>query len=231
MTLVRRLRQRFLRTPISPFYLARRAIEQALRDHATYVRGVVLDIGCGHKPYAALFQCERYVGLDLPSSVARSRVVDVYASGLALPFADSTFESVVSSEVLEHVPQPATLLGEIRRVLKPGGHLLLTTPQTWGLHEEPHDYFRYTRYGLTALATSVGLEVIVVQPTSGFWVTWAARTADFLFLRHAYNRGLLREAVFGVGVAVIQVVGRLLDWAYRGRGDTLDNLLVARRPA
>jgi len=194
------------------------------------VHGAVLDLGCGHKPYAHLFRWSRYVGIDLPSNMAKSRVVDVYASGLALPFPVESFDAVVCAEVLEHVPDPARLLAEVHRVLRPGGHLVLTTPQTWGLHEEPHDYFRYTKYGLDRLARVAGLEPVHIAPTSGFWVTWAARMSDFLFLRHAYGRGVVLEACFGAIVAVIQGVGWLLDALYGGAGDTLDNVLVARRP-
>ena len=162
--------------------------------------------------------------------MAQSHVVDVYASGLALPFGAQTFDTVVCSEVLEHVPDPACLLAEVTRVLRPGGHLLLTTPQTWGLHEEPHDYFRYTRYGLDVLARRAGLEPVRIAPTTGFWATWAARTSDFLFLRHAYGRGIVLEGLFGLVVAAIQCWGLALDRIYGGAGDTLDNLLVARRP-
>ncbi len=230
MSLVRALRQRFLRTPLSPFFLARRAITRALAESASLVQGTVLDVGCGHKPYAHLFRWTRYVGIDMPSNMAKSRVIDVYASGLALPFARESFDTVVCSEVLEHVPDPASLLREVQRVLRPGGHLLLTTPQTWGLHEEPHDYFRYTAYGLDVLARAAGLEPLRIAPTTGFWVTWAARTSDFLFLKHAYGRGIVLEGLFGAVVAVIQCAGWALDRIYGGAGDTLDNLLVARRP-
>lgn len=230
MSTVRNLRRRFLRTPLSPFFLARRGIAKAFSESSEFVRGIVLDIGCGEKPYAYLFRWNYYVGVDLPSNSIQSGVVDAYASGLALPFASEVFDTVICSEVLEHVPDPGQLFIEARRVLRRGGHLLLTTPQTWGLHEEPHDYFRYTKYGLRELAERAGMTVVRVAPTSGFWVTWAARTADFLFLRHAYGRGLIRETFWGFVVAVIQTVGWSFDKLYRGAGDTLDNLLVARRP-
>lgn len=229
MTLVRRLRQRFLNTPLSPFWLARRGISRRVSECRDFVRGHVLDIGCGNKPYREIFDATRYVGVDLPSNLNESRVVDVYASGLALPFDAAVFDTVVCFEVLEHVPDPVRLLQETRRVLRPTGHLVLTTPQTWGLHEVPHDYFRYTPYGLTELAEAADLEVIRVVPTSGFWVTWAARTADFLFQRHAYGRGVVIEALFGTVCAGVQVGGLVLDKLYRSEGDALDNLLVARR--
>lgn len=229
MSVVRRLRRRFLATPLSPFWLARRGIRLALASCRDAVRGVVLDVGCGNKPYAELFDADRYVGIDLPSNLTRSSVVDSYASALALPFRAEVFDAVVCSEVLEHVPDPERLFREVRRVLRSGGHLVLTTPLTWGLHEEPHDYYRYTPYGLRELARRADLEVLRVAPTSGFWVTWAARTSDFLFQKHAYGRGVVVEGLFGLLVGMIQLGGWVLDRLYRGQGDTLDHLLVARR--
>ena len=219
-----------MNTPLSPFFLARRAITTALRESAPYVRGTTLDIGCGNKPYEQLFQTKRYVGIDLPSNLTNSDVIDSYASGLALPFAASVFDTVVCSEVLEHVPQPDVLLGEAWRVLRPGGHLVLTTPQTWGLHEEPHDYYRYTQYGLSWLAERAGFQVVSVAPTTGFFATWAARTSDFLFLRLAYGRGIVLELMFGILVAVIQVAGWTVERIVGRIGDTLDNILIAKRP-
>ena len=229
MSLVKRLRQRFMKTPLSPFFLARRAITAALRESAPYVRGTTLDIGCGNKPYEQLFQTKRYVGVDLPSNLNKSDVIDSYASGLALPFADCVFDSVVCSEVLEHVPQPDLLFREVWRVLRPGGHLVLTTPQTWGLHEEPHDYYRYTPYGLTWLAERAGFRVISVSATTGFFETWAARMSDFLFLRMAYDRGMVLEVLFGIVAGVIQVTGWALEQIVGKVGDTLDNVLIAKR--
>ena len=73
-----------------------------------------------------------------------------------LPFGDRSFETVFSSQVLEHVPEPWRMVEDMARVLKPGGHLILTAPHIWGLHEVPHDYFRFTSYGLQHLARRAG---------------------------------------------------------------------------
>jgi SAM-dependent methyltransferase len=212
-----------------PLRTANAYLRHHMRQNTGYVRGRLLDVGCGQKPYADLFQVACYIGIELPPG--GQGVVDAYASGLALPFAAGAFDTVLSNEVLEHVPEPAQLLAEVSRVLRPGGHLVLTTPQTWGLHLVPHDYYRYTPFGLRYLAKKSGLEVVRVYPTTGFWVTFTQRFCDVLFYTNSQpNFPWWAEQVLRVPCALIQLLGVGLDKVFGQRGDTLDNVLVARRP-
>jgi SAM-dependent methyltransferase len=94
---------------------------------------------------------------------------DIRGSVLDIPFGEASFESTMCLEVLEHVADPARALAELHRVLKPGGHLYLTTPQMWYAHYEPHDYFRYTDHGLRHLLAQAGFEVLNLERTGGFW--------------------------------------------------------------
>jgi hypothetical protein len=123
------------------------------------------------------------------------------------------------------------MLAEAVRVLRPGGFQVLTTPQTWGLHHVPHDYYRYTPYGLRYLAEKNGLTVLAVYPTSGFWVTFTQRFCDMLFYTDGEPNfpGVVRQ-VLQVPCAGLQIGGRLLDRLAGRRGDTLDNVLIAQRP-
>jgi len=137
---------------VNPFYLARSALHQAMRDCAHELDGRLLDVGCGIKPYRSLFKVTEYVGLDIDSTVARQRgVADVFYSGQAFPFEASSFDAVLCNQVLEHVFNPDEFLAEIERVLRPGGKLLLTVPFVWDEHEQPWDYARYSSFGLKAL--------------------------------------------------------------------------------
>lgn len=127
----------------------------------------VLDVGAGDAPYAELFAHTVYVTLDWESSPHEGgRAAAVSASADAIPLPDASFDVVVLTQVLEHVLRPAVVLGEIARVLRPGGRLLATVPFVWELHEEPHDYWRFTPYALRALLEDAGLEVTDVQPRS-----------------------------------------------------------------
>jgi len=128
--------------------------------------------------------------------------------------------------VLEHVPEPAQLLGEAGRVLRNGGHLVLTAPHIWGVHEEPHDYYRFTGFGLAHLARRAGLEPVEVRPLAGYWVTAGAR---FCYYLQHFERGPLALLVRPL-YAGVQLAAWLLDRLHRVEGDAWNFLLVARKP-
>lgn len=209
-------------------WLARRCLRVAIRRHAPLARGRLLDIGCGSRPYRGLFRgISRYVGVDLPAPGVRA---DAYADGLRLPFRDQSFDAVLCNEVLEHVRRPERLLSEAARLLRPEGVLILTTPQVWGLHHEPCDFFRYTKYGLAHLATDAGLDVVAVAPTCGLWGTTAQRIADTVVHHYAasWPPGLRR--LLGCVWWPILLAAYGVDRLIGMHGDTLDNILVARKP-
>jgi SAM-dependent methyltransferase len=146
---------------VNPFFLARRGLQRAIRASAPQLRGRLLDVGCGVKPYRALFQVDSYTGLDIDSPTARSLgAADVFYDGQRFPFDDGAFDAVLCNQVLEHVFNPDQFLGEIRRVMIPGGRLLLTVPFVWDEHEQPWDYARYSSFGLKALLERHGLHVL-----------------------------------------------------------------------
>ncbi len=225
------LKRLFSETWLNPLHLARRRLRAVLAAAAPYARGRLLDVGCGRQRYRALFaSVSAYLGVDLPSNSANSRALAAFASGLHLPFPGDCFDTVLCTEVLEHVPEPLTLMKEAARVLRPGGHLILTTPQTWGLHEAPHDYYRYTEYGLRYLAQAAGLDVLRVTPTCGVWATTGQRAASFLFFELGASWPLVLKGALALGLAVGQMAAAALDAVFGHRGDTLDNLLIASKP-
>lgn len=129
----------------------------------------LLDVGCAGKPFQPLYS--RYardsVGIDVSHTQHADARMDILADGQALPFEDEAFDAVLCTEVMEHVPEPQRLLAEIRRVLRPGGVAVMTTPFLVPEHEQPWDFFRYTRFGLRYLAERAGLEVVEVRPFAG----------------------------------------------------------------
>jgi SAM-dependent methyltransferase len=224
------LRRLFGQTFLNPLHIARRSLRRALAGAVEHVRGTTLDLGCGGKRYAALFPLvTRYVSLDLPSNSASERSVSVWGDGRLLPFRSGSFDSVLCTEVIEHVPTPELVFAEAHRVLRVGGHLVLTTPQTWGLHEVPHDYYRYTEFGLRFLAERAGFHVLRIQPTCGIWATVGQRLSSFFFFECGGRRPLALRVVLAAVCAMGQIAFTMLDWAFGYRGDPLDHLLVARR--
>lgn len=122
--------------------------------NATETR-VVIDVGCGQQPFRELFRTEKviYGGLEIPiaSDSFGMRLVStdlVIYDGARLPIKDCRADIVLLIEVLEHVSDRDTLLGEIYRVLRPGGSVFATLPWSARVHFEPHDPIRWTPFGI-----------------------------------------------------------------------------------
>jgi SAM-dependent methyltransferase len=118
----------------------------------------VLDFGCGDKPYADLFlqRGANYIGADLPVNADAQLLITPEGR---LPLADASVDAVLSTQVLEHVPDPAAYLLEARRVLRANGNLILSTHGVWSFHPHPDDFWRWTGPGLRRLMNESGFEV------------------------------------------------------------------------
>jgi SAM-dependent methyltransferase len=142
----------------------------------------ILDAGAGNAPYRELFAHCDYVTADWANSPHdQAATADILGSLEALPIDDGAFDAVLSTQVLEHVAEPLRVLAEIHRITRPGGRLYLTVPLVGELHEEPHDYFRYTPHGLRHLLSSAGFSVESIRPRNGYFTTLAslARTGTW----------------------------------------------------
>lgn len=132
----------------------------------------VIDIGAGEAPYRELFDDHRYVTLDR-AETPHSGGVDMYGSVDSIPAEDGSFDAVVCTQVLEHVPEPLQALHEFRRVLRRGGVMIATVPFLWEEHEIPFDYYRYTRYGIEHLLSRAGFGDVDVRPRTDCFTTVA----------------------------------------------------------
>ncbi|MBI5928572.1 MAG: class I SAM-dependent methyltransferase [Chloroflexi bacterium] len=133
-----------------------------------YANGSLLDVGCATKPYQAIFpDVTYYVGADWPKTLHDNNKIDVFADINSLPFPSETFDAVLCTEVLEHINNPKMALAEISRVLKYNGFLILSVPFLYRIHEEPHDYYRYTPFALEDLFSHQSLELCHLWPRGG----------------------------------------------------------------
>lgn len=134
-----------------------------------YMRGRLLDMGCGRRPYALIYDglVEQSVGTEVAFSPHGTNAADAICFGEALPFEDASFDTILCTEVLEHTRQPWRVMAEFARLLRPGGHVLISVPFIYPLHEKPHDYWRFTGYGLEAISSAAGLEPITIQARGG----------------------------------------------------------------
>lgn len=141
-------------------------LKKVIRESA---KGQVLDIGCGNKPYESWFEgrVTEYKGCDVVQSNLCK--VDVVCEATALDFPNDRFDTVFSTQVIEHVSDPFTMLREAFRVMRPDGVLILSAPFCWELHEEPYDFFRYSKYGLRSMIENAGFQIEVIIPNGGKW--------------------------------------------------------------
>ncbi len=143
-----------------------RDLEQAVH---TYAKGEVLDIGCGNKPYKCFFEnkISGYVGCDIIQS--SEGAVDILCPATDIPLPDNSKDTVFSTQVIEHVADHRKLLSEAYRILKPGGYLIISGPMAWEHHEEPYDFFRFTKYGFDWLLKEQGFTDVQIIPNGGKW--------------------------------------------------------------
>jgi SAM-dependent methyltransferase len=148
-------------------------MDKYLIEYIPFYKGVMLDLGCGNKPFEDFFtqHVDKYVGVDWTNCLHDSKADIVADLNKKLPIEDGYADTVVSLNVLEHLYNPQLFLKESYRVLKDGGVIILHIPFQWWVHEAPHDYFRYTPYGLRRLLDEAGFMDIKVQPTAGFFTT------------------------------------------------------------
>ena len=121
----------------------------------------LLDLGCGEKPFAVIYNkvAESSVGLEVETTLHNQSQVDCFYDGENIPFKQEEFDVVFSTEVMEHVQNPEKYLDEIYRVLTKDGIAVITVPFFVPLHEKPHDYYRYTEYGLRHLIAKSNFEL------------------------------------------------------------------------
>jgi SAM-dependent methyltransferase len=130
---------------------------------------LVLDAGAGRAPYRDLFAHARYETADFLAVKGKKYTQPDYVCDLAdIPVEAARFDHVVLTQVLEHIPEPAGVLAELHRVLKPGGTLWLTAPLFYAEHERPYDFFRYTQFGLRHLLEAAGFEVVEIDWMEGY---------------------------------------------------------------
>lgn len=151
---------------MSIFQPDRYLLKKQIKKYAHYIKGVVLDAGSGEGDrYKSFFKFDKYIKLD----INENNNPDIVGSVENIPLGDSSFDSIISTQVLEHIQNSPKAVKEFYRVLKPGGYCLITVPQMNELHEEPNDYFRFTKYGLEEVFSNAGFKIILVDQRGGFW--------------------------------------------------------------
>jgi SAM-dependent methyltransferase len=135
-----------------------------------YARGTLLDLGCGKVPLYEMYSAfvDHVICTDWPQSLHGRTFID-FASDLNVGIAlgNETADTVILSDVLEHIYCPHELLHEICRVLKPGGMALINMPFIYWIHEAPFDFYRYTQFAIERMARDAGFDVVQLDSVGG----------------------------------------------------------------
>mgnify|MGYP001594880018 CR=1 FL=1 len=205
-------------------------LKQQIKRYAHYITGVVLDAGSGEgERYKKFLNFDKYVKLDI-NFVNKPNIIGSVEN---IPAESESFDSIISTQVLEHVKNPRKTIEEFYRVLKPGGYCLITVPQMNEIHEEPDDYFRFTKYGLEEIFKNSDFKIILIDQRGGFWATNAQIKTRYIIDLFRLNkvrllRWILEPFIWFNGWAAI--VFDKIDKSKASRSHAIGWLIIAQKP-
>lgn len=211
------------------FCIINPSLELRLRKYAS---GRLIDIGCGEKPYADMASpyVEEHIGLDHSDTIHDKSNIDIIGSAYEIPVEDNSFDTALCTDVLEHLEEPSLAIAEAYRILKPGGHGIYTVPLYWHLHEEPRDFYRYTKHGLKYLFQKSGFQILEIVPLSGFWVTFLQ---EFVYYLCKFRRGGPLNPLWWLIpplITLLQIAALILNRFDGAEEFTMEYLAVVRKP-
>ena len=210
-------------------WLALKINNDRLKQNLLLMNGIVIDLGCGSSPYKNIIlkTADKYIGIDWKNTFHDHTKVDVIANLCEpLPFDDNCADTLVSFQVMEHLPEPVLFLSEAFRILKPGGTIIITVPFMWHVHEAPYDYYRYTRYGLKYLFNKAGFIDIKIEENTGFWQMWVLK---FNYHTIRFAKGPFR--FFWIPIWWFgQIISPFLDKIDKHPQETASYTVVAKKP-
>ena len=178
------------------------------------LHGKFIDIGCGDSPYRSVIQpiVDKYSTLDIE---ARDSEVDYLCNVESMDSVpDESFDSAMCINVLEHVPNPGVAAKEIARILKPNGVLIVFTPFLARIHEEPHDYYRFTGYGLQHLFENAGFTCESLRGIGGV-ASFVTHQLSTLLVCSTWHIPVLKRVFFLINKWLLVLPGSRLDTLFR----------------
>jgi len=143
--------------------------EDLFRAFKQYCTGRLLDIGCGNKPYNQMLKDNiiTYTGVDIIQS--SNNCVDLICPANNITANDNAFDTVISTQTIEHIEDPQGMMNEAYRLLSKNGYFILSGPMYWPLHEEPYDFYRFTKHGLRYMLEKSGFKIVSISSNGGKW--------------------------------------------------------------
>lgn len=214
----------------NPFYIARQGLYENIKRTGSSITGRTLDVGCGTKPYENLFNCSEYIGLEFDTGIdSGKKKADYYYDGKTFPFDDKGFDSVIASQVFEHIFNPQLFLKEVNRVLKISGKFLLTVPFVWDEHEQPFDYARYSSFGLNSILNENGFRIIEHTKSINDLRVIAQLLNGYLYKITAKHRIIKRITIVCI-MPLVNIFGIILSKIFPSNNDLyLDNIILTEK--
>ncbi len=240
MTFVHSLKDRFRREMFIPSWLGvfinsnfflSRSISNGIKSNAHYMEGTMLDFGCGRKPYVSLFNVKEHIGVDIENPEYKNdQCIDKIYDGTTIPFENNHFDSIFCSEVLTHVFEAEAIARELNRVLKPGGHFLLTVPFIWKENQQPNDSARYTSFGIKYLLQKNGFEIISQQKSGHYFLVIVQLRADYMYSSLFPNIKILKLLLTFLFIFPLNLFGMVFSLILpKNRALFFNSVIVARK--
>lgn len=205
----------------SDIYLHFSELAECLKKYAKFTKGKLLDVGAGKAPYKPFFEkyVDKYITLD--SHSFEGKKPDIIADATKkIPLKANSIDSVICIQLLEHVQNPQRVVDEIYRVLKPNGICILTTHMAAVLHGLPHDYFRFTRYGLKFIFKK--FKYIKIEENGG------AILSIFQFICWGLYEKLPKILSLPIRI-ILNIIGKSLDKIMYDPRFTINYLVFAKK--
>lgn len=205
---------------------------------ATYAGGRLVDLGCGTKPYEPLFQpyVTQYFGVDWEQAAdahygAATRA-DHFADCTDTGLGAESFDTLLSTQVMEHIYDTHAYLHECSRLLKKGGTGIFTVPFVWQTHAEPFDYYRFTEFSLDKLFTQHGFVIEKIEPLGGAYAALVQTKIISIYCRPSrfLPYRIFRTLRNAVMLPILNFMALHFDrWLWNGKL-CLNYLVIVRKP-
>lgn len=231
-----------IRFYVSPYFISKLYL---LKDIQSIVKkyqfkGSILDIGCGQKPYKYLFKtADKYLGIDFKNySINKDfkgegpdlYFADNYLKTLSLDLADESFDNSVSFQVFEHHKDPAKMISEMVRITKRGGYIMISAPFLAGIHEEPNDYQRFTKYGLIELFRRNNCRVVEIREQGSLFSTISMLLNEHLNNFAAKDKlSYFISALIYLPFILFSYVSLLLDQIFKSKKIFFNYLILIKK--
>ena len=198
-----------------------------------YAKGRVIDIGCGNKPHEKIFEGKitEYIGSDIVQSDLQR--VDVLCEANNIPLPDNSFDTAFSTQTIEHVEDHQGLVNEAYRLLKPGGFFIVSGPMYWHLHEDPYDFFRFTKYGFKYIFEKAGFEIIETNANGGTWATTGQSLIHSFSLSQSRNFFIHVSRFLFHRLRLYWLINAFFSWLDKvdyNPANTLNYVVIGKKP-